>query len=402
MRIAVTSISRRKLGGAEEYLARILPSLQDQGHAIGFLYESDGSPTASLIPLAAGTPTWSVETLGRAEAVRALREWAPDVVYCNGLSNVNLEAAISRVAPSVFSAHGYWGTCISGAKSHLLPTPRPCDRTLGPGCLLRYYPRRCGGLNPLTMVKDYAAQSRRLEILRTFDAVVVHSDHMAREYAKHGIRADIVSLPLGVGTPCSAQARAARRWRACFIGRMTALKGVASMLDALRLAQPRLAVPMHLTLAGDGPERARSEILAHKITATLPNLTFEFTGWIQEARRAELLSMQDLLIVPSVWPEPFGMVGLEAAAYGVPAVAFDVGGIPEWLHDGSNGLLAAAAPPSAAGLADAIVRALRDEAVHRRLGAGARAAYESFARRNPGAELLSVLERVARLARPEP
>jgi glycosyltransferase involved in cell wall biosynthesis len=55
-----------------------------------------------------------------------------------------------------------------------------------------------------------------------------------------------------------------------------------------------------------------------------------------------------------VWPEPFGLVGLEAASQGVPSVAFDVGGIGEWLTDGDNGRLAPGNPPRAEALADAI------------------------------------------------
>jgi glycosyltransferase involved in cell wall biosynthesis len=67
-------------------------------------------------------------------------------------------------------------------------------------------------------------------------------------------------------------------------------------------------------------------------------------------------------------------VGLEAARHGVPAAAFAVGGIPEWLEDGVNGRLAPATPPRAEGLGDAIAACLRDPAEFYRLRAGARAA----------------------------
>jgi glycosyltransferase involved in cell wall biosynthesis len=54
-------------------------------------------------------------------------------------------------------------------------------------------------------------------------------------------------------------------------------------------------------------------------------------------------------------------VGLEAAALGIPAVAFDVGGVREWLRPGINGYLAPGDPPRATGLSAALVEALSDE-----------------------------------------
>ena len=60
------------------------------------------------------------------------------------------------------------------------------------------------------------------------------------------------------------------------------------------------------------------------------------TPWLTAAATAEALDQTDLLLVPSLWPEPFGLVGVEAARRGVPAVAFAVGGIPEWLIDGAH------------------------------------------------------------------
>jgi len=66
--------------------------------------------------------------------------------------------------------------------------------------------------------------------------------------------------------------------------------------------------------------------------------------------------------VPSRWPEPFGMVGVEAALRGVPSIAFGVGGIPEWLIDGVSGRLVPEGPRSIERFGDAIAECLRDEA----------------------------------------
>jgi glycosyltransferase involved in cell wall biosynthesis len=78
-------------------------------------------------------------------------------------------------------------------------------------------------------------------------------------------------------------------------------------------------------------------------------------------------------VVPSLWPEPFGLVGLEAARLSVPAVAFDVGGVTEWLKDGVNGFLAPGDPPTAQGLAGAIARCFSAPGQMATLRAGARA-----------------------------
>ena len=97
----------------------------------------------------------------------------------------------------------------------------------------------------------------------------------------------------------------------------------------------------------------------------------EFAGWLNTEKKLDLLREADLIAVPSLWPEPFGLVGIEAGCYGVPAVGFAVGGIPDWLIPGQTGELAPGDPPTAAGLSEAIVRALADPSHYRRLSAGA-------------------------------
>jgi glycosyltransferase involved in cell wall biosynthesis len=83
-----------------------------------------------------------------------------------------------------------------------------------------------------------------------------------------------------------------------------------------------------------------------------------------------LFDSADLLVLPSLWPEPFGLVGPEAGIRGLPAAAFALGGIPEWLTDGVNGAIARGLQ-SASSLADAVVRCLRDPVEHGRLRRGA-------------------------------
>jgi glycosyltransferase involved in cell wall biosynthesis len=96
-----------------------------------------------------------------------------------------------------------------------------------------------------------------------------------------------------------------------------------------------------------------------------------YEGWVGAERRAALFGEVDALAVPSLWPEPFGLVGVEAAYRGVPAIAFASGGITEWLEPGVTGEVAPGERPTAEGFALAIVRALEDPERLARLGRNA-------------------------------
>src|SRR5262249_26077651 len=150
-------------------------------------------------------------------------------------------------------------------------------------------------------------------------------------------------------------------------------KGGHLFIEAMPMAADALG-PLHATFAGDGPEMQRWQALATRAAVADPRLTFEFTGWVDEPRKRDLFERADVAVVPSILPEPYGLVGPEAARFGVPAVAFDVGGISDWLCDGKTGCLAPGDPPTARGLAAAIVRCLKDFVTTRHLAAGAREA----------------------------
>jgi len=66
----------------------------------------------------------------------------------------------------------------------------------------------------------------------------------------------------------------------------------------------------------------------------------KFVGHVPHDQMRDYYLEASVFAMPSVWPEPFGMAGPEAMRYGLPVVAFSVGGIPEWLTDGRNGFIA--------------------------------------------------------------
>ncbi len=372
MRILLANEHRTGAGGVQTYLASLVPALRAHGHELALAYArpaAEGGPTS--IPI---DEAWSVADLGLDETISLAREWKPELCYSHNMQPLVVDEALADVAPLVKMMHGYFGTCVSGNKTREFPVAATCPRVCGPGCLVQYLPRRCGSRRPLLMIDQYRWASRQRRLFDRYRAVVVASAHMRDEYVRHGLPTSRVHVVPMFAPPASRTESAAlgERVDVLFMGRITPLKGGDRALRAVARAASVLGRPVRLVVAGDGPDRQRLERLARAL-----GVTASFPGWIAAAERDRLLTSAATVIVPSIWPEPFGLVGIEAAAAGVPAVAFGVGGIPEWLTHEVNGLVV---DPRAGteGLGDALVRVLGDDALHARLAANARALISRF------------------------
>jgi N-acetyl-alpha-D-glucosaminyl L-malate synthase BshA len=109
---------------------------------------------------------------------------------------------------------------------------------------------------------------------------------------------------------------------------------VKRVLDVVEVfARVSQSIPARLMLIGDGPDRSAAEHLAlrHNVQDRI-----HFLGKQDDVH--ELLPLADLMLMPSQM-ESFGLAALEAMACGVPAIATRVGGVPELIDDGVNGLL---------------------------------------------------------------
>lgn len=373
MRLAVVTQSRERVGGVEAYLQGVLPALA-AWHAVAFCSASSTTADRGAIALPATVPAITIDSSGP-DPLGSLRVWEPDVIYAHGLEDPLIEAELLGLAPSIIVSHTYTGTCISSSKTMSWPGTVQCGRVFGPACLALYFPRSCGGANPLTMARLYRTQSARLRTLQRAAAVVTLSSHMADEMRRNGVPTDrvhVIAPFVEPGLPRAPRTRDDGTCRLLYLGRLERLKGVNQLLDALPIVSGHLNLPLQLIIAGDGAERHTLEKQAARIVRTHGATDVQFVGWQHDAGRLRLFADADALVVPSIWPEPFGLVGLEAAAAGVPAVAFATGGIPEWLQDGENGCLAPARGASPALLAKAILRCVGSPAERRRLSDGAR------------------------------
>ena len=164
--------------------------------------------------------------------------------------------------------------------------------------------------------------AQRLEAVRRLRLTVL-SAYMKRELIQVGVSADQVTVvpPVAYGLDRDAQADGPPC--VLFAGRVVEAKGIRDAIDAWR----RSGCGLPLVVAGTGP--LRREVEAEGV---------EVLGWLDRRRLSAAYRRAAVLVMPSRWQEPFGIVGLEALTLGTPVAAWDSGGVREW-HPGGERLV---------------------------------------------------------------
>ncbi|HEX3821375.1 MAG TPA: glycosyltransferase family 4 protein [Candidatus Sulfotelmatobacter sp.] len=119
-----------------------------------------------------------------------------------------------------------------------------------------------------------------------------------------------------------------------FLGRISPEKGLD---QAIRISR-RAGIPLKIAAKID---RADREYFAAKIKPLLADPLIDFVGEIGNSEKDEFLGNAKALLFPIQWPEPFGLVMIEAMACGTPVIAYPFGSVPEVIRDGVCGYLVA-------------------------------------------------------------
>ncbi len=169
-----------------------------------------------------------------------------------------------------------------------------------------------------------------------------------------------------------------------FLGRLEPAKGADIAVRALAYLRDEHGIDAKLSVTGPSTpgDRARLERAA---TSAGVSSAVDIRPPVDADGLITLFAQSSLLVVPSVWEEPLGMVLLEGAAAGIPVVASRIGGMPEALYPDTHALFFT--PGDARGCAAAIAETIRDEAATARRVACARARARSvFSAHGPSME----------------
>jgi len=264
--------------------------------------------------------------------------------------------------PAVLTAHEHSAHCPSGGR-FLYARRKTCERAFGIlPCLWGHYVDHCGSRVPSSFLRRLNITSRSSEFTGHWVAPSSFTANWLKRRGMDPRNVHVVGNPQPAPPPFQ-EPNPNPGPDVLFLGRLVANKGC----DVLLRAATRLPASTRILIAGDGPERARLETLA--IGLGLVDRTV-FLGWAPPEQVMGLLDSVRVLAIPSLWPEPFGLVALEAYASSRPVVASAVGGLADLVIDGVTGRLVP--PDDPARLALALEGYLQDAAAALRAGQAGR------------------------------
>lgn len=355
--LLVTDLFAPSTGGTERHVASLADRLRAAGHhAVVVTTTPDaGAPRASTG--GASGPVvrldgWSARLIrrharpeqrfhptapdpGLVRALAALcRAERADVVHAHGwIAHSAVPAAHRADVPCVVSLHDYGLDC--AVRSRLRPDGTTCGgapaRTCV-GCAAARYGAARGSL----LVAGLVASRRQW---RSVAAFVANSDAVARAAAARGVSCDVVSPWLApVDRPRAAPVPGLPPGEfVAYVGALARHKGIAVLTEAWR----RTPVTAPLVALGSRPEAG---------APSLPPGTALHTD-VAHPRVLATLAHAPVTVVPSIYPEPFGLVATEAMWAGSVVVASDTAGLREVLDGGRCGVLVPPGDPVSLGAA---------------------------------------------------
>jgi glycosyltransferase involved in cell wall biosynthesis len=297
-------------------------------------------------------------------------ELRPDVMHLNGLKAPLIKIARERKIPSVVTVHHAGFACPAGAL--LRPDDslceKPCDARWCVSCYCRQLPGGGAMRSVLAAIPPvvYRPLGRALNLLSNpgyagraamypwLVEQMIPAKHLAATQADRYIapsraiaevlirnktpRERISIVPHGIEPlPFSPiEGLGTRPVRFGFIGQINRTKGLTFLLDAFSRMKPGMA---QLEIIGTPQRSGEREYLDDAMTPVAGRNDVILRGAVPHERIAEAISRFDVLVLPAIYLEVFGLVILEAFSVGRPVIVTDCGGPAEIVRDGVDGLI---------------------------------------------------------------
>jgi glycosyltransferase involved in cell wall biosynthesis len=243
--------------------------------------------------------------------------------------------------PTIYTLHNHSAYCPSGTK-YLAMSGARCERNMSYlGCAWGHLVDGCGSRKPQNIISNLKGSRYEFDTLKKLKIpIIAISEYVRAQLIRNEISPEqILTLRHGIPIPKTIHESITKEihqnQRILFVGRIVPEKGLDWLFKALKKVDPRI----HLEIAGEGWAQSRLEKLSKQLGVS-DRITWH--GWCEREKLEALYQQCFALVFPSVWPEPAGLITLEAYARYRPVIASSVGGIPEYVRHGETGILVAA------------------------------------------------------------
>jgi len=318
------------LGGAEANAFITATEMKKRGHRVALLTQKGTGKNEAAWRELFDAGFFTLDRIGD-----ALSEFKPDVIYMHKWEEIpSLRFLLGSDRPIIRMVHDHDIYCLRSYKYNVF-TRRICTRPASSycvfPCLAPIKRNRAGGF-PFKW-GSYFKKLEEIALVRQFDRHLVVTRYMKNELVINGFAADRIEIfPPVPRAGDSLRSTFSDRNLLLYAGQIIRGKGVDVLLRALA----RVTSPFEAVILGDGNHRAACEKLCRKL-GLQDRVTFK--GFIPQAELKGYYQDTSAVLISSLWPEPIATIGLEVMRYALPVVAFDAGGIKDWLHDGENGYL---------------------------------------------------------------
>ena len=337
-------------GGVETYLLSAIPRLEADGFEQAVVY---GAGQPELVKHAFEVPEISTPGWGNRESTlrklsAAIDEFQPDVVHLHNIHNADAIEYLLDNKPVVMTSHDFRYLC-PASNFYYRKTEAVCERSCGPACFGVTLSKKCMTPRPKFAWKYYQRVMRTKKRFADFKHLIAPGQDSADRFIRDGFPADNITIlpyfcriqPLPEPRPIPD------KHLMLYLGRLGGNKGGQYFVEALG----RLPDNVHGMFIGN-VDATTEGVLARLAKQYNCEGRLSWRHWATQEEISQQLMQTSVLVFPSLWPETLGIVGLEAMAHGVPVVASDIGGVPEWLREGRNGFRVP--PKDASVLADRI------------------------------------------------
>lgn len=366
LRVLVVHNRYQQLGGEDIVFANEVALLREGGCHVDVLEVSNDTISGFTAQVKTALRVVS-NPEGQRLVADAIARALPDIVHVHNflprLSPAVFEACSMAGVPVVWTLHNYRVGCANGL---LFRDGHVCEDCIGrvPWPAVRYSCYRgstMGSAAVATMIGWHRARGTWRRKVARFIAL---SHFSLGLFVRAGVPAERLAVkPNFVADPLPMIGKAPlERNGAVFVGRLSVEKGVAMMIAAWRNLP---GIP--LTVIGDGPEREAMEAAAPA--------WIRFIGFQDRPVVLAEMARAQVLVVPSIWYEPFGLVAAEAMALGTPIIAANIGALSTIVTNGIDGLHFT--PGDTVDLVRVARAAFADTIELRRLGQNARKTWAS-------------------------